>query len=249
MNGFLGSAILETAIGIALLYLLLAVFCTAAVEWIAALLTTRANILRNAIARLIGEQMATGGTSFLETFYAHPIIAALVHGEEHPSYLSPRAFSTAILDLALAAEGCMKDLPGCIKDLPEGAVRTALVALVRRGEGDLAQLQTRVEAWFDDAMHRASCRYQKQTKVWTLVIAAGITLATNADTFQMLRQPGHLPGWNLAAEHLSPWGWLARLTGWLLTVGAVSLGAPFWFDVVNRFVNLRNTGRPAPTQR
>jgi hypothetical protein len=39
---------------------------------------------------------------------------------------------------------------------------------------------------------------------------------------------------------------LAKILGVLLTVAAVSLGAPFWFDVLNRFVNLRATGdRPA----
>jgi hypothetical protein len=34
-----------------------------------------------------------------------------------------------------------------------------------------------------------------------------------------------------------------HLLGWLLTVLALSLGAPFWFDVLNRFMNLRNAGR------
>lgn len=38
--------------------------------------------------------------------------------------------------------------------------------------------------------------------------------------------------------------WLSRhLLGLLLTSLAASLGAPFWFDVLNRFVNLRNTGK------
>ena len=31
--------------------------------------------------------------------------------------------------------------------------------------------------------------------------------------------------------------------GWLLTSIAVSLGAPFWFDTLNRFMNIRNAGR------
>jgi hypothetical protein len=32
--------------------------------------------------------------------------------------------------------------------------------------------------------------------------------------------------------------------GWFLTALAASLGAPFWFDTLNRFVNIRNAGRP-----
>jgi hypothetical protein len=33
------------------------------------------------------------------------------------------------------------------------------------------------------------------------------------------------------------------LIGWLLTALAVSLGAPFWFDILQRFVNIRANGR------
>jgi hypothetical protein len=43
--------------------------------------------------------------------------------------------------------------------------------------------------------------------------------------------------------------WFARLLyhhvlGWLLTVVAISLGAPFWFDTLSRFSRLRNSGKP-----
>jgi hypothetical protein len=31
--------------------------------------------------------------------------------------------------------------------------------------------------------------------------------------------------------------------GWALTTVAVSLGAPFWFDTLNRFMNLRSSGK------
>ncbi len=34
-----------------------------------------------------------------------------------------------------------------------------------------------------------------------------------------------------------------RFLGWLLTALAISLGAPFWFDLLNRFIALRNAGK------
>jgi hypothetical protein len=34
------------------------------------------------------------------------------------------------------------------------------------------------------------------------------------------------------------------LLGWLITAFAVSLGAPFWFDLLNKFVNVRASGKP-----
>ena len=38
------------------------------------------------------------------------------------------------------------------------------------------------------------------------------------------------------------WGWIAHLFGWLFTAAAVSLGAPFWFDLLSRVARLRGTG-------
>ena len=43
---------------------------------------------------------------------------------------------------------------------------------------------------------------------------------------------------------LSP-GWVFyKLFGLLISVLAVSLGAPFWFDTLSKFVNLRSAGTP-----
>jgi hypothetical protein len=47
---------------------------------------------------------------------------------------------------------------------------------------------------------------------------------------------------------LPEWLW-CHLGGFLLTALATSLGAPFWFDLLNRFVNLRAAGKkPEPQQ-
>lgn len=41
--------------------------------------------------------------------------------------------------------------------------------------------------------------------------------------------------------------WLVKLLGLAVTIAAASMGAPFWFDALNRLVNLRNTGKvPTP---
>lgn len=45
------------------------------------------------------------------------------------------------------------------------------------------------------------------------------------------------------------WSWILyllkdRFGGWLITILAVSLGAPFWFDTLSRIMNVRNAGKP-----
>jgi hypothetical protein len=43
-----------------------------------------------------------------------------------------------------------------------------------------------------------------------------------------------------AAKRLNPQHWL----GWLITAIAISLGAPFWFDMLNKFIVIRSTVKP-----
>ncbi len=49
------------------------------------------------------------------------------------------------------------------------------------------------------------------------------------------------------------WNWshlLTALLGWFITALAASLGAPFWFETLQRFVNIRGNGRsPAEVQK
>ena len=39
---------------------------------------------------------------------------------------------------------------------------------------------------------------------------------------------------------------LAKVVGLILTSLAVSLGAPFWFDLLSKFMNVRGTGQSPP---
>ncbi len=62
---------------------------------------------------------------------------------------------------------------------------------------------------------------------------------------------GRMIGWTRASLQADWLGWFHRILGWIFTAIAVSLGAPFWFDTLNRIINLRNTGKapakqPAP---
>jgi len=47
---------------------------------------------------------------------------------------------------------------------------------------------------------------------------------------------GGIPNWGF-------WGWITHGLGWLFTAAAVSLGAPFWFDILSKVAKLRGTGR------
>ena len=59
---------------------------------------------------------------------------------------------------------------------------------------------------------------------------------------------GRMIGWTRASLQADLLGWLQRILGWIFTAIAVSLGAPFWFDTLNRIINLRNAGKAPEKQ-
>ncbi|HXQ67333.1 MAG TPA: hypothetical protein VN980_12225 [Alphaproteobacteria bacterium] len=56
-------------------------------------------------------------------------------------------------------------------------------------------------------------------------------------------------GWDFSSVGKGWAFWLLKLGGLALTAIALSLGAPFWFDTLSKFVNLRGTGaKPKKTE-
>ena len=54
-------------------------------------------------------------------------------------------------------------------------------------------------------------------------------------------------GWH---DRPSGWlGWLSTVLGWIITTAAISLGAPFWFDLLGKVANLRGSGGQAQTRK
>jgi hypothetical protein len=78
---------------------------------------------------------------------------------------------------------------------------------------------------------RAAAAYQAIVKSQTALQTLGLPLGW-ADP----QNWPHGEGWPLY------WDWLSKVMGLLLTAGAASLGAPFWFDMLNKVVSIRSAG-------
>jgi hypothetical protein len=51
--------------------------------------------------------------------------------------------------------------------------------------------------------------------------------------------------WRWVLWYPSAWSlWETKVAGWILTAIALSLGAPFWFDLLNKFMIVRSTVKP-----
>jgi hypothetical protein len=56
-------------------------------------------------------------------------------------------------------------------------------------------------------------------------------------------------GWGAANTPKDVAGWLGRIPGWLLTIAALNLGAPFWFDLLSKLSRQRQSGIADPPGR
>jgi hypothetical protein len=282
--GLLNSTILDVVIGLVFVYLLLALICSTINEWVASGFAIRSTTLAKAIKQMLDRQPGSKdpAQTFLEQFYAHPLISGMMPpGEGHPSYLPSRAFATVVMDITTVKKQGMiafADLDEGIKGLPDGDVKTALLALIQNANSDLNVAQKNIEKWFDDTMERASGWYKRRTQLITISIAILLTAMANADTVKIARTLWKSPtvratlvekaksadpsartdvesglnkldlvlGW--ADENICDRSkWPPRLVGWILTVVALSLGAPFWFDSLNKMMNIRGTGKKPET--
>ena len=105
---------------------------------------------------------------------------------------------------------------------------TAVVALLLAGAPVAGQ--EGVEA-------RTSAAYQALVKNQTALQSLGLPLGW-----------GDRQNWPRGEGWPHAWDWLSKVMGLLLTAGAASLGAPFWFDMLNKIVSVRSAGK-APEEK
>jgi hypothetical protein len=80
---------------------------------------------------------------------------------------------------------------------------------------------------------------EQQTNTPAGATAGAAIIKENAATLQNL---GLKLGWQ--DESRAQIDWVNKIFGLLLTALAVSMGAPFWFDMLNKIVSVRATGKP-----
>jgi hypothetical protein len=65
-----------------------------------------------------------------------------------------------------------------------------------------------------------------------------------AEAANFLETTGIPLGWSAPNLQDGVWGWPLKILGLLISIGAATLGAPFWYRVLDQVGTLRNTGRP-----
>ncbi len=184
--------VLNTAIGLMLVYLLLSMIVSSVQESINTFLNKRGEDLFTGISALLASNQ--GASSVLDTVLHHPVINS-GEKDKKPSYVAARSFSTAVLDVLQTGSAAtpLDQIRQTVADLPEGDARTALVAFVKEAGDDLDALKKRIEIWFDDSMDRLSGTYKRHIRRYNFLLGAALTVALNVNTLQIGATMWHSP--------------------------------------------------------
>ena len=100
-----------------------------------------------------------------------------------------------------------------------------------------------------DTLYLAKSLWQHPSAAPHLV-ASGALLADAQSSIAQLQQSGLPIGWtaDYLTDHAVFWAWPIALVGWLITALSTLFGAPFWFDLLQKIVQLRGSG-PTPDEK
>lgn len=206
------SAAIDTGIGLAFLYLLLALIVTTLQELAATWLRFRARDLYAALADMLASRNAHGSVEhaqLLQQFYEHPLIKnlcqrkALSNLHHLPSYIPSRTFALALLDVlqkqvpvsdATQVRPLLSDLEKTVGEIPIPALKESLLLIIRnadlfadRVDSKANAIVSSIETWFNDRMARLSGWYKRRAQIVSLVLAGALAFATNADTLHVAK--------------------------------------------------------------
>lgn len=125
-------------------------------------------------------------------------------------------------------------------------------ALTPREKADLGQLT----GWTEEfkTFHYLKAKRDLGMRAGCGPVAETTTTAKGCPDPDKAKDDGAFPGVDLVANPIVfTWLWAiipGHLLGWLLTAIAASMGAPFWFDTLNKFMNVRAAGnKPGKPRR
>lgn len=116
-----------------------------------------------------------------------------------------------------------------------------LVDHLSREKGTREALVARAGVAVRDSGLRNQSTAELNHDLGSLALPIGWDASTHPDV------PRSVP-WPASITDYAGYG-LGALGGWLLTIFAVSLGAPFWFDVLNKFMAIRSATKPDEKSR
>lgn len=274
-----GSAVIEMAIGVMFVYLVLSLICSALSELVGRWLKLRQNNLQDGIRHLLADDAfaeafyqhplivslsRSGKPSYIPSrTFATVVMDLKESGTAVPQRIldSFQVFERAVddqmnLQEKVAArrkqveqwfDDTMDRVAGWYKRKLQVVLWCLGVTVAFAMNADTVAMVNELSK--DPELRAAVADLARETAAST-DLAAEVTPQTVQDLMNTANSSGLPMGWSADALPSGWQGWLKKVVGLLATAIALSLGAPFWFDMLNKLVNLRGSGtKPAVPER
>lgn len=190
MNVDLGSPVLDVAIGLSFVFFLLSVISANVTEGLSGLMKWRSKTLEKGIRGMLGDD----GTA--NDVWSHPLVQTeLDAGKKRgPSYLSPRNFALALLDVLTkdagnGSQGTLRSVDAKIGRIGiDSDLSRQLRPLLAEADASTVRFRRSLEQWFDDSMDRVSGWYKRKSQIATIAVAVVVTLALNASAVRVVER-------------------------------------------------------------
>jgi hypothetical protein len=188
----LGGPALEIAIALAFVFFLLSLIASTLTEWFAAAAKLRSKNLKKGLEGMLGDEKV------VEQVLNHPLVRPDL-GQKHqriPSYLSPRIFAAAFLDLVKVSSADEKAATATVRVSEEGttshppvngSLEVQLRTLAGAPSAALPSVPV-VEKWFDESMDRVSGWYKRKAQLVTFLIAVVLAVGFNISALRIAEQ-------------------------------------------------------------
>ncbi len=269
-----GSTVLEVAVGLTFCYATVALIVSTLQEALAAALRMRARCLLDGVKSMLNDPAFTAlaGAVYAHALvnpHAQPGRVDPLSAKAKPAYIEPAHFAVALIDAVQSIPGDYTQLGRDIDAIADPQVRRALQGMHQRAGGDMRAFELAVGGWFDAAMERVSATYKRRAMMISLLLSLLLAVLFNIDSIHLFRSLWQHPA--LAAQIVSapasvdaramealwrlPIGWHSfpprfndafalNVAGWLLTASTALFGAPFWFNLMKKTVEVRGAAKP-----
>lgn len=179
-----GSTILDTVIGLILVFFVISTICSSMFTFISKILNMRGKLLASSLEKWLGKTV-------YEVVMNHPMIRESTitrkmggDGLEYkklPDWVDPDYFSQAFAELLMKAESASDPTKLLPAELT-GPVRYFLDKLDENVYQNVEELVEDIEKWFDGRMTNLTILFSEYSRFWLAGIAIGVTLFFNLNT-------------------------------------------------------------------
>ena len=187
------SAVLDVAIGLIFTFLAVSLVTSSVTEALASLLKWRSATLLTGIKNLLNDDAFEG---LAKSIYNHALINPRADGKAGsekemkilPTYVDPKQFADALIDVAKVAEGAPASMKAALdQSVKDPQLNQLLKGIVDRTGGKLDGMQRELAAWFDSAMDRVGGAYKRKTQLCSFIIALVLAAFLNVDAIHVAK--------------------------------------------------------------